>query len=235
MVEVLTGRSARSPVRMPVRLLIQMTAFLGFSLTAHAENAVDVGRINTVCVETILKSCKVLTAGFINKDGGANEGAPMLAWQTQTGFTPDDGVLGGFVLLQSEAGTWRRRDSGFDGWRFFPPRVNEDGLLHVPGYAGGTGAYNADRLYRWDGTAWRAVDMKSWRATIAEHVPSGLQIWKGVQYEFRDPWSGLVARTALWRSDDANCCPTGGQAEIVFAITDDRLVVTEVRHTPPKP
>ena len=229
------GSMAKAPLGRPARFLIQVTAVLGLSVPALAEKPVDVRKINTVCLETILRNCKVLTAGFINRDDGGDTGAPMLAWQTQTGFTPEDGVLGGFVLLQNEAGRWKRLDSAFDGWRFLPPRLNEDSLLHIAGYTGGTGAYNADRLYRWDDTAWRAIDMKSWRATIARHLPNGLQIWKGVQYDFRDPWSGLVARTALWRGDDANCCPTGGDGEITFAIRDDRLVVTELRYTAPKP
>ena len=229
--KALTGRSTR----LPVRLLIQVTAVLGLGVPALAEKPVDVRKIDKVCLETILRNCKVLTAGFINRDGGVDTGKPMLAWQTQTGFTLEDGGLGGFVLLQGEAGAWKRLDSAFDGWRFLPPRLNENGLLHIAGYTGGTGAYNADRLYRWDDTAWRSIDMKSWRATIAEHLPGGLQIWKGVQYDFRDPWSGLVARTALWRGGDANCCPTGGQGEIAFAITDDGLVVTELRYTAPKP
>lgn len=206
----------------------------GLATPVQANEPFLLDRIDTECLETILSDCKVLTAGFVNMDWGDREGAPMLAWQTQTGFTPDDGVLGGFVLLQHEAGTWTRLDSGFDGSRFYPPRLSEEGLLHIPGYTGGTGAYNADRLYQWDETGWRPVDMTTWSKSIAERLPDGLEIWKGVQYEFENPWSGLVARTPLWRGDDANCCPTGGNAEIAFAVDDSRLVVTDLRYTPPK-
>jgi hypothetical protein len=45
------------------------------------------------------------------------------------------------------------------GWRFFPPRLSQDGLLHLPGYTGGTGSYNADRLYQWNDDTWAAIDI----------------------------------------------------------------------------
>ena len=205
---------------MKTRLPAAVAAFLGLAARICAEEPISLDRIDTICLETILSDCKVLTAGFLNVDWGEHQGAPLLAWQTQAGFTPEDGVLGGFVLLRHVDGSWARLDAGFDGWRFFPPRLSEEGLLHVPGYTGGTGAYNVDRLYQWTEIAWEPIDIKTWLKTVADHLPAGGEIWKGVQYDFDDPWSQLVARTALWRGDDGNCCPTGGRAEIVFAIED---------------
>lgn len=203
-------------------------ACLALASPIHASEPIGIDRIDTVCLETVLRGCKVLTAGFLNVDWGDDEGAPMLAWQTQSGFTPEDGVLGGFVLLEHVGGSWTRLDAGFDGWRFFPPRLSQDGLLHLPGYTGGTGSYNADRLYQWNDTSWQAIDIKTWLKTIAEHLPADREIWKGVQYDFDDPWSQLVARTPLWRGADGNCCPTGGNAEIVFAIEQGRLTVDHI-------
>jgi hypothetical protein len=205
---------------------------LGLVTPTWAEEPISLDGIDTVCLKSVLQDCKVLTAGFLNVDWGDDEGAPMLAWQTQSGFTPEDGVLGGFVLLQRVDGNWTHLDAGFDGWRFFPPRLSQDGLLHLPGYTGGTGSYNADRLYRWNDTAWEPIDIKTWLNTIAEHLPANREIWKGVQYDFDNPWSQLVARTALWRGDDGNCCPTGGHAEIVFSIVEGRLAVDHVDYVP---
>lgn len=199
---------------------------------ARAEAPFSLDQIDTICLETVLRDCKVLTAGFLNVDWGNDEGAPMLAWQTQSGFTPEDGVLGGFVLLQHVDGNWTRLDAAADGWRFFPPRLSQDGLLHLPGYTGGTGSYNADRLYQWNDTAWEPIDIKTWLKTIGERLPADREIWKGVQYDFDDPWSRLVARTPLWRGDDGNCCPTGGHAEIRFSIDEDRLTVEKVDYVP---
>jgi hypothetical protein len=69
--------------------------------------------------------------------------------------------------------------------------------LHLPGYTGGTGSYNADRLYQWNDDRWAAIDITTWLKTIGERLPADGEIWKGVQYDFDDPWSQLVARTAL--------------------------------------
>ena len=115
-------------------------------------------------------------------------------------------------------------------------------VMGDPGYGGGTGAYNVDRPYQWGDTgaalykeAWNAIDIESWLTDIGAMLPSGLEIWKGVDYDFENPWSGLVARTALWRADDGNCCPTGGSAVITFDIVDRALVATGVTYSPPAP
>lgn len=213
---------------MKTHLNAAFLAFFGLISPIYADEPISLDRIETVCLETVLQDCQVLTAGFLNVGWGDDEGSPMLAWQTQSGFTPEDGVLGGFALFQHVDGIWMRLDAGFDGWRFFPPRVSQDGLLHLPGYTGGTGSYNADRLYQWEDIAWKPIDIKTWLKTIAEHLPADREIWKGVQYDFDNPWSRPMARTSLWRGDDGNCCPTGGQAEIVFLIEEERLIVKDV-------
>lgn len=221
-------------------IIAALLALPGSTLAESAEPHMPIEGIGSACLETVLHNCKVLTAGYINADEGDRDGAPMLAWQTQTGFTPEDGVMGGFVLFQYASGSWTLIDAGFDGWRFSPPRLSESGLLHIPGYTGGTGAYNADRLYQWGDLGhavyregWRSIDMRAWLETIGAELPEGLEIWKGVQYEFVDLWSGMIARTRLWRADDANCCATGGSAVIAFDIEDDRLVAAKVHYLAP--
>ncbi|WP_421926716.1 hypothetical protein [Neoaquamicrobium sediminum] len=221
-------------------MIAVLLALLGTAMPASAGSHMPIEGIGSTCLETILRNCRVLTAGYVNADGGDRDGEPMLAWQTQTGFTPEDGVMGGFVLFEHASGKWTVMDAGFNGWRFSPPQLSETGLLHIAGYGGGTGAYNADRLYQWrdpgDAVAregWRQIDMGTWLKTIGEKLPAGLEIWKGVQFEFQDPWSGMIARTGLWRSDDGNCCPTGGSAVIAFGIEDDRLVVSRVDYVVP--
>ncbi|ODT82756.1 MAG: hypothetical protein ABS76_06785 [Pelagibacterium sp. SCN 64-44] len=202
----------------------------------------EIEQLDHECVTRMLKNCKVLTSGRINFDYGEHEGEPMLVWQTQSGFTDEDGSIGGFVVYSVERDRLSFVGSGFDGYRFAPPRLSTDGsLLHVPGYTGGTGAYNADRLYKWGDTgaaryieAWRPVDIDTWRRTIDEQLPEGLEIWKGVDYDFDDWFYGaLNARTPLWRADDGNCCPSGGWATIHFDIDDLQLVVTDIDYIPP--
>ena len=217
--------------------VLGMTVFLFLPAELRAAELDDIG---TTCLETSLDGCKVYSGGYFNvADFGDEGGKPLIAWQTQLGSTAMDGVIGGFVLFQHGDDGWSLLDSGFDGF-FEVPRLNQDGLLHVPGYSQGTGAFNTDRLYRWGdlgraaySEGWASIDMDTWLGEIGPMLPAGLEIWKGVEYDFAHHWSGLVARTALWRADDGNCCPTGGSALITLEIQNGRLVATGVAHTPP--
>ena len=143
-----------------------------------------------------------------------------------------DGYIGGFVLFEHDGKGWSVFDSGFDGF-FEVPTFNNDNVLHFPGYSQGTGAFNTDRLYRLeeDGQTWTAIDMGNWLDGVV--LPDDLEIWKGVAFDFSNPWSGYFAMTGLWRPDDGNCCPSGGEARIKLDIVDDKLVGSDVIHTPP--
>lgn len=228
---------------MKLRPTLTVLAVLGMAVLLFlpaSVSAVELDDIGTTCLESPLDGCKVITAGYFNTAGHTDDdGRPFVAWQTQTGSTDTDGYIGGFVLLEHDGTEWTVFDSGFDGY-FELPYLNVDGLLHVPGYSQGTGAFNTDRLYQWGdlGAAvmregWIRIEMDSWFEQAEPMLPAGLEIWKGVEYDFSDPWSGLVARTSLWRFDDGNCCPSGGSAEITLEIRDNRLVATKVAYTPP--
>jgi len=211
-------------------LLALIVAGLGLVLLLPA----DLRAAETACTDSPLSDCRVLGAGIINDE----DGAPLLSWQTQTGFTEQTGIIGGFVLYRWTGEDWTLLDSGFDGYGFTPPLLSESGLLHIAGYSGGTGAYNVDRLYfrgEDEAPSWRRIDIESWREDIDALLPAGLGIWKGVDYDF-DDWfyDTLTARTPLWREDDANCCATGGEALIDFEIIEDRLTVRALRYLPPE-
>ncbi len=224
---------------MKLRPALTILAVLGMAMLLflpsdiRAAEPVDLDDIGTSCLETSLDGCKVYSAGYLNvADFSDNDGTPFLAWQTQLGSTTTDGIIGGFVLFEHDGDSWSVLDSSFDGF-FEVPRLNQDGLLHVPGYSQGTGAFNMDRLYQHADDGWTAINMDEWFEKVGPMLPAGLEIWKGVEYDFSHPWAGLVARTSLWQSDDGNCCPTGGSAVITLEIQDDRLVATGVDYQPP--
>lgn len=222
---------------LPILAVVGVLAVLFLPAGLFAAEPISTKQIDRQCIESELHNCVVLGAGHFNIEWGDAEGAPWLAWQTQAGFTPEDGVKGGFVLLAREGDAWTVLDKGFDAARYLTPLLGQEGgLLHVPGYSGGTGAYNADRLYLLsdDEQGWQRIDLDSWLATIGELLPEGLEIWKGVDYGFSD-WfyEDFTARTPLWRGDDANCCPSGGWAIVHFEIEDAVLVARRVDYLPP--
>ena len=216
------------------------SAFMSFSMVgANHASAASMPGLDDVCLETLLKDCTVSASGYASTDGGQR-----IAFQTQTGFTAENGIKGGLVLFEETAQGWTAFAKAFDGYLYEIPRIVEHDLtlLHVAGHSGNTGDYNADLLFLWSGEGgvsgsakWRQIDVSSWSKSIGESLPSGFEIWKGVDFDFDDWFHGdLNARTPLWRDDDGNCCPSGGWATIHFAIEDWALITTRVDYQPPQ-
>lgn len=88
-----------------------------------ASQPVALDGIGSACLETPLRGCRVLTAGFLNADGGSDDGEPFIAWQTQMGFTFEDGVAGGFVLFAHGTDGWSVLGSGIEGEYHLPGLV----------------------------------------------------------------------------------------------------------------
>lgn len=178
------------------------------------------------CVDIGLSNCSTVMGGYLNIDGH------RLTWQLQDGFTPEDGTAAGYALL---SGGDRLRAEAWDhaGIRYEPPaliRIEDQTYVAIAGRVAGTGAYNADALFRFAPGAdpmLIEIDNETWRETdLPALLPAGLEIWKGVAFNYDD--DSLTARTSLWTSHDGNCCPSGGEATLVFEIRGDRLVLTQL-------
>ena len=179
--------------------------------------------LGRTCVATVLDGCGSSMGGYLALDEGG------LQWQLQDGYTEEAGVSGGIVFLGPEAPlAW-----SFDAARFDAPVLltgpEFDGRVYiaVPGVRAGSGSGNADLLFRWtvQGSPELAqIDTWSWRDSLDDRLPAGLQIWQGVRYD----WPNMTAFTPLWQEGDGNCCGTGGTAILSFAIEDDRLVLANV-------
>jgi hypothetical protein len=183
------------------------------------------------CVPIALRDCHNVSGGYVRRQDG-----PTLYWQIQRGFTESGGVAGGFVLLQLEpdGATLRPVAWDFEGFVYQQPHWAEgagdpdgDLFVAVAGVHDGTGARNADVIFRIGADVGRPlvqIDNFSWRDSLDARLPQGLEVWKGVNFAY----GALMADTALWRTGDANCCPTGGEAFLDFEIRDDRLTLTNV-------
>lgn len=180
------------------------------------------------CVGETLTGCSSHAGGWLTSPDG-----DRLFWQLQAGVTDETGITGGFVLLTSGGmGPLRPMVWAFEGYRYEPPTlVMSDGKLHiaVAGRMQGTGNGNADVIFRWDPVAARPlvqIDNWSWRDTLKDRLPAGLEVWKGVDIKYAD--GEIWAWTPLWREGDGNCCASGGSAGLSFRIENDVLVLDSV-------
>ncbi|MGV8929259.1 MAG: hypothetical protein ACOH1E_05875 [Brevundimonas sp.] len=183
------------------------------------------------CVATGLEGCSSPMGGYLAVAGGE------LQWQLQGGYTEENGLSGGIVFIGDAGaaglGPVKPIAWSFDAARFEAPVLlpggNPDGAVYiaVPGVHAGSGSGNADVLFRWDAPDSRRltqIDTWSWRDSLEDKLPEGLEIWHGVRFD----WSNMVAFTPLWQAGDGNCCGTGGTATLSFEIEGDRLVVSHV-------
>ena len=185
------------------------------------------------CVGSALNGCSSRAAGWLSSPDGAR-----LFWQLQDGFTDETGITGGFMLLTGgETGPVRPRAWAFEGYRYEAPTLLKIGgqlYVAVAGRMQGTGNGNADALFRWSPGAPEPlvqVDNWSWREQLDARLPTGLEVWKGVDYRYAD--GEVWAWTKLWQANDGNCCPSGGEATLGLEIQNDALVLANVNVNDP--
>ena len=106
----------------------------------------------TACIGPALKGCSSRAAGWLSSPDG-----DRLFWQLQDGFTDEDGITGGFLLLSSGGmGPLRPVAWAFEGYRYEAPTLLiVEGRMYVAiaGRMQGTGNGNADAIFRWDPAA----------------------------------------------------------------------------------
>ncbi len=180
------------------------------------------------CVASSLDGCSSSMGGYLALADG------HLQWQIQDGFTEENGVSGGIVFIGDFGAAARGPVApvawSFDAARYDAPVLLEaDGATYVavPGVHAGSGAGNADLLFRWTPHAspeLQQIDTWSWREALADRLPEGLEVWQGVRFD----WPNMMAVTPLWQAGDGHCCGTGGSAILSFGIEGDKLVLSDV-------
>lgn len=145
----------------------------------------------------------------------------------------------GVALFSVEARTgkavrWLMQADGDGGGNvYMKPELLHAGstqLLHLPVSVPGTGGFNTSSLFRRDGTRWIEVDDTSWEKDLAAQLPKGLAAWKGIWPD----WKRMHASTGMYRAKDANCCATGGRAEIALALHGNRIDLVSFQLLPPR-
>jgi len=125
--------------------------------------------------------------------------------------------------------------SRFIGWGDFrEPRIVESpqgAVMELPLVLAATCECNAGAYYRWHERTrdWQLMDWHSWQKELDRKLPPMLTKRDGFWPELRT----LTADGALWRPDDAHCCPTGKSVHVRLGIVDNRFVLESFRVDPP--
>lgn len=177
------------------------------------------------CLEIELKGCGVSGGGFLPAGDGHT-----LYWQTQEGFTDEDGVGAGVVVLERRGGSraltpvvWTSEGGTYEAPILIPQGEGE-WLLVLSGVSRGTGAGDMLRMLRFKNGVWRQIDT-DWQSRAGA-------LLKGREVRHRPYWSfhdGMRAITPLWNASDAQCCGEAGTALLEFDIVDDKLTLQEVK------
>lgn len=175
------------------------------------------------------RPCRVVRAGHID----AGPRSPALAWQVVEYRNPDDapaqGGSGWAIATRLADGRLRpllwanAAGIGFEDPVLVASPAGK--LISVPGHVPGSGNHSASFLFLLDGQSWKDIDIFSWEQDLARKLPKGLGAWHGIFPR----WERMTAYSRLWRSGDANCCPTGGEADISLDLRGDRIVLRDLR------
>lgn len=176
------------------------------------------------CLEIELKGCGVSGGGFLPLDDGH-----VLYWQTQTGFTDEDGVGAGVVVLERRGGTgaltplvWTSEGGTYEAPILIPNGEGE-WLLILSGVSRGTGSGDMLRMLRFKNGVWRQIDT-NWQVR-ATGLLNGREVRHRPYWSFHD---GMRAISPLWNPSDAQCCGEAGVALLQFDIVDDKLTLQDI-------
>lgn len=187
------------------------------------------------CIPRLLANCDTFKGGYLSAPG-----RPRIYWQLQEGEADENAASAGFTLFVVSNTSlipifWVVEANHYETPIVFWPGDGADPIIAIAGIMEGNGHYNADALFRWTNGPQTLVPIQTgnWTGAAPAPLPADLWIKKGLAFSY-NPSGLLKADTSLWRSENGDCCPTGGRASLIFAVRDDVLVLTDATYLPPE-
>jgi hypothetical protein len=106
--------------------------------------------------------------------------------------------------------------------------VNKTDVLILNIAVDGTGAGNESEYFALRDHKWQPIEAESWELELGKKIPAGLEMRKGIWPDL----TTMTAGTGLYKPDDANCCPTGGEAKVDLALENNKFVLKSVSFSP---
>ena len=155
---------------------------------------------------------------FWAKDSGLKEcGYGTVVTKEANGSVKYEPIWGGFGSAKSS-----------DNIKIF--KQNGISFVSVPVRYSGTAAFRSDGLLSFKDGRWHEIDTQAYQAELNKRIPSDLKIQKGLYPDF----DHMTVESGLWKKNDTNCCPSGGQFTAKLSVDNDKLVVTDFKQTTTK-
>jgi len=180
----------------------------------------EFGEFGAVDGQTYYYALYCLIPNYTPDEGKCNDGSFTAGYYRQRGlavFVGDSSSAGAGLLFE-------RVSSDIGTFIYLKPQIIttvDRTLLYLNVGFDGTGHYNASEYFMREGGAWTPVESEEWLKDLVRRLPAGLEIWKGVWPDLQT----MTAEAGLYRSGDANCCPSGGTARIGLAIQSRRFIL----------
>lgn len=94
--------------------------------------------------------------------------------------------------------------------------------MHNP--AGGV----VNSYYLWRGGQWIAMDAQGWLHGLSAYLPDGASVRQAAWPDLET----MSAQVNLFRTGDADCCPSGGMANVELGLVKEQFVVKRVKVHP---
>lgn len=83
----------------------------------------------------------------------------------------------------------------------------------------------AKHYYLWRTDHWVVINTEDWLRGLSAYLPEGASI-RGVAWPDLETMS---AQVSLFRTGDADCCPSGGKANVEFGLVKEAFAVKQVK------
>ena len=107
-------------------------------------------------------------------------------------------------------------------------QISGHSVIYVSVSFSGTGNNNEDRYFILADGKWLNLESEHWQTDVAHRLPQGRSINKGYVPDLKT----MTAESGVWKSDDPNCCPTGGAVSVKLKIKDHALAVDHFKYDP---
>ncbi len=95
----------------------------------------------------------------------------------------------------------------------------------------GTGNFHYEDYFSFDQRKKIPVNLqpdRSIEAATKKLLPAGYGVWKGGGFDL----ATMTYKHAVWKEEDSDCCPSGGNIELQLQIKGDRIVVNKASYLP---